>query len=80
MEEVLMWATDALARFLWEKGLDVSTDPEGSPGHLGVRDGDYTRLFSPEEVGALAATLLALGVMDEKGRPLKERGLGEPDI
>jgi hypothetical protein len=75
-----MWATDALARFLWEKGLDVSTDPAGPPGHLVVREGDYTRVFSPEEVEALAATLLAMGVMDEKGRPLKERSFGEPGV
>jgi hypothetical protein len=75
-----VWATDALARFLWEKGLDVSTDPAGPPGHLVVREGDYTRVFSPEEVEALAATLLAMGVMDEKGRPLRERSLGEPDV
>jgi hypothetical protein len=75
-----VWATDALARFLWEKGLDVSTDPAGPPGHLVVREGDYTRIFSPEEVEALAATLLAMGVMDEKGRPLRERSLGEPDV
>ncbi len=75
-----MWATDALARFLWEKGLDVSTDPAGPPGHLVVRDGDHIRVFSPAEVEALAATLLAMGVMDEKGRPLKERSLGEPDL
>jgi hypothetical protein len=75
-----MWATDALARFLWEKGLDVSTDPAGPPGHLVVREGDYTRVFSPEEVEVLAATLLAMGVMDEKGRPLKERSFGEPGV
>jgi hypothetical protein len=75
-----MWATDALAWFLWEKGLDVSTDPAGPPGHLVVREGDYTRVFSPEEVEALAATLLAMGVMDEKGRPLKERSFGEPGV
>jgi hypothetical protein len=80
MEEVPMWATDALARFLWEKGLDVSTDPEGPPGHLVVRDGDRIRTFSPAEVEALAATLLAMGVIDEKGRPLKEQRLGEPDV
>jgi hypothetical protein len=36
-----------------------------------VKDGDYTRLFSPGEVVALAATLLAMGYMDEKGRPLR---------
>jgi hypothetical protein len=62
---------DALARFLWEQGLDVFTDPEEPPGHLVVRDGDYTRTFTPGEVVALAATLLALGVMDERGRPLR---------
>jgi hypothetical protein len=65
-----MWV-DALARFLWERGLDVFTDPEEPPGHLVVKDGDYTRLFSPGEVVALAATLLAMGYMDEKGRPLR---------
>jgi hypothetical protein len=69
-----MWAANALARYLWERGLDVYTDPEGPPGHLVVRDGGYTRTFSPGEVVALAATLLAMGVMDEKGRPLKRRG------
>ncbi len=69
-----------MARFLWEKGLDVSTDSIGPPGHLVVRGGDYTRVFSPAEVEALAATLLAMGLMDEKGRPLKERSLGEPDL
>ncbi len=66
-----MWV-DALARYLWERGLDVFTDPEEPPGHLVVREGDYTRLFSPGEVVALAATLLALGYMDERGRPLRE--------
>jgi hypothetical protein len=67
-----MWAVDALARYLWECGLDVFTDPEEPPGHLVVRDGEYTRLFTPGEVVALAATLLAMGYMDEKGRPLRE--------
>jgi len=72
-----MWAVDALSRYLWECGLDVYTDPEGPPGHLVVRDGDYTRVFSPGEVVALAATLLAMGVMDEKGRPLRAVRGGE---
>jgi len=67
-----MWAVDALARYLWERGLDVYTDPEEPPGHLVVRDGEYARTFTPGEVVALAATLLAMGVMDEKGRPLRE--------
>jgi hypothetical protein len=62
---------DALARFLWECGLDVFTDPEGPPGHLVVKDAGYTRTFTPGEVVALAATLLALGYMDERGRPLR---------
>jgi hypothetical protein len=62
---------DALARFLWEQGLDVFTDPLEPPGHLVVREGDYTRTFAPGEVAALAATLLALGYMDERGRPLR---------
>ncbi len=66
-----MWV-DALARFLWERGLDVFTDPDEPPGHLVVRDGEYTRTFTPGEVAALAATLLALGYMDERGRPLRE--------
>jgi hypothetical protein len=69
-----MWAANALSRYLWLQGLDVFTDPEGPPGHLVVRDGEYTRTFTPGEVVALAATLLALGYMDEKGRPLKRRG------
>jgi hypothetical protein len=72
-----MWAVDALARYLWERGLDVFTDPEEPRGHLVVREGDYTRLFTPGEVMALAATLLALGLMDEKGRPLREARGGE---
>jgi hypothetical protein len=67
-----MWAVDALARYLWERGLDVYTDPLEPPGHLVVREGDYTRTFAPGEVVALAATLLAMGVMDERGRPLRE--------
>jgi len=68
-----MWAVDAVARFLWEQGegLDIYTDPLEPPGHLVVREGDYTRVFSPEEVVALAANLLALGLMDERGRPLR---------
>ncbi len=65
-----MWV-DALARYLWERGLDMFTDPEEPPGHLVVRDGDYTRTFTPGEVAALAATLLTLGYMDERGRPLR---------
>jgi hypothetical protein len=72
-----MWAANALSRYLWERGLDVFTDPEEPPGHLVVREGDYTRVFSPEEVVALAATLLTLGYMDEKGRPLRETRGGE---
>ena len=67
-----MWAANALSRYLWLQGLDVFTDPEEPPGHLVVRDGEYTRLFTPGEVVALAATLLTLGYMDEKGRPLRE--------
>ncbi len=67
-----MWAVDALARYLWLQGLDVYTDPDEPPGHLVVRDGDYTRTFTPGEVAALAATLLTLGYMDERGRPLRE--------
>jgi hypothetical protein len=70
-----MWV-DALARYLWERGLDVFTDPDEPPGHLVVRDGEYTRTFTPGEVVALAATLLALGVMDERGRPLRAVGGG----
>ena len=66
-----MWPVDALARYLWLQGLDVYTDPEEPPGHLVVRDGDYTRTFTPGEVLALAATLLAMGYMDERGRPLR---------
>jgi hypothetical protein len=73
-----MWAANALSRYLWLQGLDVFTDPEEPPGHLVVRDGEYTRLFTPGEVAALAATLLAMGYMDERGRPLREtRGGGE---
>jgi hypothetical protein len=41
-----------------------------------VREGDYTRVFSPEEVVALAANLLALGLMDERGRPLRRGDFG----
>jgi len=65
-----MWV-DALARYLWERGVDVFTDPLDPPGHLVVREGDYTRVFSPEEVVSLAITLLAMGYMDERGRPLR---------
>jgi hypothetical protein len=73
-----MWAVDALSRYLWLRGLDVYTDPEEPPGHLVVREGGYTRTFTPGEVVALAATLLAMGVMDERGRPLREvRGADE---
>jgi hypothetical protein len=63
---------DALSRYLWLQGLDVFTDPDEPPGHLVVKDAGYTRVFSPGEVAALAATLLAMGHMDEKGRPLRE--------
>jgi len=68
-----MRAVDAVARFLWEQGegLDIYTDPLEPPGHLVVREGDYTRVFSPEEVVALATALLAMGLMDERGRPLR---------
>jgi len=73
-----MWAANALSRYLWLQGLDVFTDPEEPPGHLVVRDGDYTRTFTPGEVVALAATLLAMGYMDERGRPLRAvRGVDE---
>jgi hypothetical protein len=72
-----MWAANALSRYLWLQGLDVFTDPDEPPGHLVVKEGDYTRLFSPGEVVALAATLLAMGVMDERGRPLRAVGGGE---
>jgi hypothetical protein len=72
-----MWPVNALSRYLWLQGLDVFTDPEEPPGHLVVRDGGYTRVFSPGEVAALAANLLALGLMDEKGRPLREARGGE---
>ncbi len=72
-----MWGANALSRYLWLQGLDVFTDPEEPPGHLVVRDGDYARLFTPGEVAALAATLLALGYMDEKGRPLRAVRGGE---
>jgi len=72
-----MWAANALSRYLWLRGLDVFTDPDEPPGHLVVRDGDYTRTFSPGEVAALAATLLAMGYMDERGRPLRAVGGGE---
>jgi len=66
-----MWPVDALARFLWEQGLDVSTAPWDPPGHLVARDGGYTRTLLPHEVEALARALWALGVMDAKGRPLR---------
>ena len=76
-----MWAANALSRYLWLCGLDVFTDPDEPPGHLVVRDGEYTRTFSPGEVAALAATLLTLGYMDEKGRPLREvRGGGDEPL
>ena len=52
-----MKAIDALARYLWEQGLGVSTTPWAPPGHLVVRDGDYTRLLLPHEVEAMAAAL-----------------------
>jgi hypothetical protein len=73
-----MWAVDAVARFLWEQGegLDIYTDPLEPPGHLVVREGGYTRVFSPEEVVALATALLALGLMDERGRPLRRGDFG----
>jgi hypothetical protein len=73
-----MRAVDALARYLWEQGegLDIYTDPLEPPGHLVVREGDYTRVFSPEEVVALATALLALGLMDERGRPLGRGDFG----
>jgi hypothetical protein len=67
-----VWGANALSRYLWLQGLDVYTDPEEPPGHLVVRDGGYTRTFTPGEVVVLAGTLLALGYMDEKGRPLRE--------
>jgi hypothetical protein len=67
-----MWAANALSRYLWLQGLDVYTDPDEPPGHLVVKDAGYTRTFTPGEVVALAATLLAMGVMDERGRPLRE--------
>jgi hypothetical protein len=66
-----MWAANALSRYLWLQGLDVYTDPDEPPGHLVVKEGGYTRTFTPGEVAALAATLLAMGYMDEKGRPLR---------
>jgi len=73
-----MRAVDALARYLWEQGegLDIYTDPLEPPGHLVVREGDYTRVFSPEEVVALATALRAMGLMDERGRPLR----GAPSV
>ncbi len=74
-----MRAVDAVARYLWEQGegLDIYTDPLEPPGHLVVREGDYTRVFSPEEVVALAITLLAMGLMDERGRPLRAHRVEE---
>jgi hypothetical protein len=72
-----MWAANALSRYLWLQGLDVYTDPDEPPGHLVVRDEGHTRTFTPGEVVALAATLLALGYMDERGRPLREARGGE---
>lgn len=73
-----MRAVDAVARYLWEQGegVDVYTDPLEPPGHLVVREGGYTRTFTPEEVVALAITLLAMGLMDERGRPLKRGDFG----
>jgi hypothetical protein len=72
-----MWAVDALARYLWECGLDVYTDPLEPPGHLVVREGGYTRVFSPGEVVALANALLAMGLMDERDRPLRGHSVEE---
>ena len=74
-----MRAVDALARYLWEQGegLDIYTDPLEPPGHLVVREGGYTRVLSPEDVAALAANLLALGLMDERGRPLRAHSVKE---
>jgi hypothetical protein len=73
-----MRAVDAVARYLWEQGegLDIYTDPLEPPGHLVVREGGHTRVFSPEEVAALAANLLAMGLMDEQGRPLRRGDFG----
>ncbi len=71
-----MRPVDAVARYLWEEELDVFTTPWDPPGHLVVREGGYTRVFSPGEVGALAAALWAAGVMDHKGRPLRSHPLG----
>jgi hypothetical protein len=73
-----MWAVDALARYLWERGegVDIYTDPLEPPGHLVVREGGHTRVLSPEEVVALATALLAMGLMDERGRPLR----GAPSV
>ena len=72
-----MWGANALSRYLWECGLDVFTDPDEPPGHLVVKEGGYIRTFTPGEVAALAATLLAMGYMDEKGRPLRTVRGGE---
>jgi hypothetical protein len=72
-----VWPVDALSRYLWLQGLDVFTDPLEPPGHLVVKDAGYTRTFTPGEVVALAATLLAMGFMDEKGRPLRAVRGGE---
>jgi hypothetical protein len=73
-----MRAVDAVARYLWEQGegLDIYTDPLEPPGHLVVREGDYTRTFTPEEVVSLATALLAMGLMDERGRPLRRGDFG----
>jgi hypothetical protein len=71
-----MRPVDAVARYLWEEELDVFTTPWDPPGHLVVREGEYTRVFFPHEVEALAATLLALGRMDRRGRPLRSHPLG----
>ncbi len=71
-----MRLVDAVAYFLWQEELDVYTTPWDPPGHLVVREGGYSRVFLPHEVEALAATLLALGRMDHKGRPLRSPPLG----
>jgi len=31
-----MWAANALSRYLWERGLDVYTDPEEPPGQVAI--------------------------------------------
>ncbi len=72
-----MRPVDAVAYFLWQEGVDVYTTPWDPPGHLVVRDEEgHTRVFFPHEVEALAATLLALGRMDRRGRPLRSHPLG----